>query len=145
MTKISDLTVADLRGACEQMERHLLETLKFENARAEVEVTADRATINVRVTGRGVPEEHQYQDPYWVQRWDSVDGDWDALLARVWATLGKHAVPEVREIRSIMAKLGEGIELLADSPSEFAVTLTSRLKTLRDEAGARLIEYQPGE
>lgn len=141
--KISELTVVDLRGACMQMERHLTETLQFEQAIAKAEVTADRVTMSVRVTGRGVAD--QYAEPNWIIRWETLDGDWDALLAETWAAIGKHVVPEVREIRSVMQKLGDAIEGIADSPSEFAITLRARLNALRDEAGARLITYQAAE
>jgi len=142
MPKISDLTVADLRGACAQIEDYLVNRLGFEKAHAEVEINADRATVNARVAGAGVPKDHQYECPWWVQEWDTLDGEWDHLLAKVWAAIAKHQIAEVREIRSVMEALGSAIEILDKSRSEFAADLAAGIKRARDDAGARLIEYQ---
>lgn len=140
MPKISDLTVADLRGARDQIEAHL---------HGRIDTTIHRISIDVIDTGIkawiSLPKGYEVDDHTWISERAEWDADWTEFMDTVWKRIGQIPSREARELRSVMAKLGDSIELLADSPSEFAVTLTARLKALRDEAGARLIEFQPGE
>lgn len=142
MPKIADLSVVDLRGACAQIERHLIGPLGFERARVEVKIGPNEVTVVARVSGKDVPTSKAFERPYWIQRSAMPDDDWQELLDKVWADIGKHARPEVREISAFMEKLGSAIEILDKSRLEFAADLTAGIKAVRDDAGARLIEFQ---
>jgi len=141
MTKISELTVADLRGARDQIEAHLKERfgLTFE-AGDYVQVSVRSLGINFcAYVGR-------YNAPERIEIYESAehDADWTEFMDKVWKRVGQIPSREARELRSVMSKLGDAIEVLAGSPSEFAVTLVARLRAAQAEAG-RLLEHQPGE
>ena len=137
MPKISELTVADLRGAATQLRGAI--DAKAPLGRydyVDFRLTDTGATFSARVSDRG---KSGHVAIYESAEWDT---DWTELLDKVWKRVGQIPSREVSEIRSVMEALGSAIEIIDKSKAEFAVDLTARIKQARDDAGARLIEYQ---
>lgn len=122
MPKISELSVADLRGARDQIQQHLLERcgidtpFKFEMRCNEVRTWLYHGT-------------HGKPDHVLICEGATYDTDWTEFMDTVWKRVNQIPRAEVREIRSVMEALGGAIEILDKSrqasPRGGAMTRTS--------------------
>lgn len=139
MPKISELTVADLRGARDMIVRHLSDVCGVQDTS---HVGAEMVTHATGIQFRFFAGGHNDPNRVWITEGAEYDGDWTEFLDLIWKRVGQIPRAEVREIRAVMEALGSAIEILDKSTSEFAADLAAGIKQARDDAGARLIEYQ---
>lgn len=141
MTKLfKDATAGELHEMAKGLRAHLVEALGYVEASVCFEIEHGKAEIVIRCTDdskgnlyKGVGVEFIYCNL-------SLDGSLDGEVAKAWVEVNDLEPADKRHIRSLMAHMGSELEMSEAFKSASAEAFRERIRAMRDDMGARLIE-----
>lgn len=136
MTKLfKDATAYELHNIAKGLVAHMTGGLGFKYADVVFRVTEERVTIHVSShDGQGSSGEISFIDS------PEMDDELNDVIGSLWRQVNKAEPADKRHLRAMMRQLGDTLEAFEAFESASVEAFRARIRAMRDDMGARLIE-----
>lgn len=148
MTEFLDVSARDLSGAVQQFRSYISGTLGFDEL-AHAEIGVKNGDARIVMHGHDSFQKSERYDrkvgQLCIVEEFPLDSSWEEMIAAAWEKLNRAMPRDERELRHSMTALGGALEHSTTYTSAVGLMLVERIKKVRDDATAALIEYRKPE
>lgn len=135
-----DATAGELHEMAKGLRAHIIDGLGFVEASVCFEIWPEKFEIVIRCTDDLKGNLYKGAGVEFIYLTFDIDGAMDAEIAKAWAKINALEPADKRHLRAMMRQLGDTLEGSEAYRSASVEAFRERIRAMRDDMGARLIE-----